>query len=128
MKKRSSIILLLLLLLASAANASAWRSSTGNIFRFQSNGTYTVLMTNGGTVSGRWWWVRPGVKFEYQEYGYTGTSFVYINGNQATVCDYYDRPSSYWTFLSARGASEDNEIDETSWFAPVPVTPEPGKS
>lgn len=113
---RIQVILLALVVLLAAlpAQAHVWRSSTGNIFRFQSNGTYTILQTNGGSYTGRWWWVQPGYKAEYM-YGST-RYLVYIQGTSARVYMNDRGNPSYWTYLGSRGASDKDETAAEAWF------------
>lgn len=124
MKKRVIPILLALVLLLATlpAQASAWRSTSGNIFRFQNNGGVTILYANGGAANGQWWWVRPGSKLEYYFYGNSTHYFLYINGNSGSVYKGYNEygPVNHWTFLGNRGGAED-EGPERGWLMAIPT-------
>lgn len=117
-----ALVALALLAAAIPAQASAWRSSTGNIFRFQPNGYYTVLYANGGSLSGSWWWVCNGSEFAYQPGGKNYTRHVYIHGNSATNTDYYGGNATYWTWLGNRGAKSEAPPIK-GWFMDAHSTP-----
>lgn len=112
------LVILLFLCIAVPAQAHVWRSSTGNIFRFQNNGTYTVLHPNGAARSGNWWWVRPGYKAEYM-YGST-RMLVYIDGQTARVYQNDRGNPSYWSYLGSRGGGEVDTTKSNSWFMEIP--------
>lgn len=89
------------------------------------NGTYTILQTNGGSYSGRWWWVQPGYKAEYM-YG-SRRHLVYLNGNTAQVYINDTGAPSYWTYLGSRGAAEEDATESNAWFMDFPKVKPTGK-
>ena len=54
------------------ASANVWRSSTGNIFRFQEDGSMTILRANGSADAGRWWWTNYGYSGQFVIFGEQG--------------------------------------------------------
>ncbi len=113
------VLLLVLLLGALPAYAGAWRSSTGNIFRFQSNGNCSFLGTNGQVLNGRWWWYNQSAGvFQYQFFGGAGVYQVQMHNNyNATV--YGGSGVTYWSRLAGRGGEDEDNKDhgaESGWF------------
>lgn len=120
MKSKVILSMMVLALLAALpASASTWRSSTGNVFRFQGNGSYTVMRPNGSTNWGRWWWVQHQAVFDYKENGSGQINRVYLQPVGA-VCQSW-RGTFQWSQISSRGGED--EKDDTGWFAPA-GTPE----
>lgn len=94
------------------AHAGAWRSSTGNIFRFQSNGNVSYVAVNGGSANGRWWWYnRSAGQFQYQMYNGDGTYTVQMQGNNQGVVYWPRGQVSYWVRLGGRGAADEDAKD-----------------
>ncbi|HIB67364.1 MAG TPA: hypothetical protein EYO33_20230 [Phycisphaerales bacterium] len=113
MKRKLFAVITTLLLLAvlAPANASTWRSTSGNIFHFYSNGTIEGYI-NGQVFSGRWWWSSRPYQFQFPWYGRTAT--VNIKGNGG-ICYVPGYQPTYWTMLGSRGAKDDKP-DNVSWF------------
>jgi hypothetical protein len=117
-KIQTIVLAFAVLFVSLPAQASVWRSSTGNIFRFQNDGTYTVLYANGASYRGNWWWVQPGYKGEY--IAQDGRYLVYIEGQSARVY-YNDRGNpSYWSYLGSRGAGDEDDTESGAWFMEPP--------
>lgn len=113
MRNRITLALaaLLIFIALAPAQASTWRSTTGNMFHFYPGGQMEAYV-NGQAFSGRWWWTNNPYQFQFPWYGSTAT--VNIKGNGA-ICTVARGGNSYWTMLGSRGAG-DNRSDNTSWF------------
>jgi hypothetical protein len=113
MKNRiaSALVFLLLALSLSSAQASTWRSTTGNMFHFYPGGQMEAYV-NGQQFSGQWWWTNNPYQFQFPWYGSTAT--VNLKGSGA-ICTVAGGGNSYWTQLGSRGGDE-KRTDETSWF------------
>ena len=110
-------VTLILFVLAAPTFASTWRSTSGNIFHFESNGTVILSQVGGRQLTGRWWWSQRGVEFCY-DVGY-GRSVVTLQGGGA-ICRVYGAQPEYWTQLSRRGENEaPAKAGEHSWFCPT---------
>jgi hypothetical protein len=112
-KRNLSLILTgaLLFLLMGVTEAGTWRSSSGNMFHFYSNGNMEAYI-NGAQRSGRWWWTSSPYQFQYNHSGYNVT--VSIKG-QGAVCHRPGFNATYWTQMATRGAKTDKP-DDRSWF------------
>ena len=129
MKKYIVLLLatLTLVLLASPAQANVWRSSSGNIFRFQENGNMTILRVDGSSGGGRWWWTRYGYEGAYQLYGDPTLYRVFINPYAQTAEVHSPGRVTYWSYLGSRGAADADETSEAGWMMAVPATLRPMK-
>jgi hypothetical protein len=85
-------IFVVLLLFASPSQAQVWRSSSGNIFRFQPGGNMTVIYSNGGGANGSWWWVTPSRQSAYYGQAAKSRCGARLRGRSSTQARAARRP------------------------------------
>ena len=109
------------------ASANVWRSSTGNIFRFQEDGSMTILRANGSADAGRWWWTNYGYSGQFVIFGDPDTYTVFISPYNSTAEVRWRNNVSFWNYFGSRGEKADT-TSETGWFMAVPATLRPLKA
>ena len=114
MKRKLSLILtgVLLFCTLGTTEAGTWRSTSGNMFHFYSNGQMEAYI-DGQPHNGRWWWTSSPYQFQYNHSGYNVT--VSIKG-QGAVCHRPGFNASYWTQMRTRGAATGDSDGGGGWF------------
>ncbi len=82
------------------AAASTWRSTSGNIFNFQPNGSVTVYHPNGTQSQGTWWWISQNQQFGYSLQGFNGHATVTLQARGGAVVQWPGQRSEHWTMVS----------------------------
>lgn len=106
-------VCLLLLMTITAAQASTWRSTSGNMFHFYPGGGLEAYV-QGNAYYGRWWWTQNPYQFQYTVNGFNAVATVNIRGSGA-VCSVYGQNPQFWNMVGSRGEKSEKP-DNESWF------------